>query len=115
MCPMRLPGTQVSTSETPDGIAIVFTTAGDLAPLRDHTRHMAAMHEQMMSGGMRGSGEAMMKMVPSKARAEDIEGGARIVLTPNDPSQLAALRDHVRRHVDAMKRQAGCPMMHAGT
>ena len=119
MCPMRVPGTQVSTTETPDGVAIVFTTSGDVAELRARARKMASMHEHMMSGGgemdsggMMGSGKMMMTMVPSKARAEDIDGGVRIVITPNDPAQLAALRDHVRRHVEQMK-SGECPMMHA--
>ena len=53
---------------------------------------------------------AMMKMVDSTARAEDIDGGTRIVLTPKDPAQLADLRAHAHEHAEQM---AGghCPMM----
>jgi hypothetical protein len=52
----------------------------------------------------------MMKMVPSDARAEDSDGGARIVLTPKDPAQLADLRAHVREHV-AQMQSGHCPIM----
>jgi hypothetical protein len=55
-----------------------------------------------------------MKMIPSKARVEDVDGGARIVLTPNDPAQLAELREHVQHHAEMMKKDGGCPMMHGG-
>jgi hypothetical protein len=41
---------------------------------------------------------------------EDTPSGARIVLVPNDPSQLAELRDHAREHA-AMMNKGECPMM----
>lgn len=67
----------------------------------------------MNSGGMMGSGHMKAMMVPSNARAEDVEGGARIVLTPKDPAELQTLRDHVRGHAERMA--AGyCPMMWSG-
>lgn len=59
-------------------------------------------------GGMMGAG--MMKMPPAAARSEDIEGGARIVLTPQDPTQVAALQQHAQQM--AAKMASGqCPMM----
>ena len=51
-----------------------------------------------------------MPMVPSHASAEDVPGGARLVLTSSDPSQLAALRDEVRAHASMMQK-GQCPMM----
>jgi hypothetical protein len=81
------------------------------------------MHEKMMSGGgmmgprgmgsggMRGSGH-VMKMLDSTAHAEDIDAGARIVLVPKDPAQLAELREHVREHAGRMA-SGHCPMMEA--
>ena len=54
----------------------------------------------------------MMKMVDSTAHAEDIDAGARIVLSPKDPAQLAELRDHVREHAARMA-SGHCPMMEA--
>lgn len=102
MCPLEVSGTQVASAETSDGAAIAFTTTGDVANLRQRVHHMAEMHDHM-------AGE-MMKMVPSSAHAEDIDGGARIVLVPKDPAQLSELRAHVRDHA-AMMAGGHCPMM----
>ena len=114
MCPMEVPDTKVSAEDTQDGVAVTFTTTGDVSQLRQRVHHMAEMHEHMMQGGMSGSAsmgsDHMMKMVPSTARAEDIEGGARIVLTPKDPAQLAELRAHAHEHASQMA-SGHCPMM----
>jgi hypothetical protein len=113
-CPMDVPGTKVSVADTPDGVAITFTTTSDVAELRQRVHHVAEMHEHRMQGGMgsggMGSGHMMMKMVPSTARAEDVDGGARIALTPNDPAQLADLRAHVHEHA-AQMANGHCPTM----
>lgn len=126
-CDMKeMAGAKVNATDTANGIAVEFTTTGDVAALRTHIHKMADMHNGMamheggemhggmgsgdMHGGM-GSGEMHgMKMVPSKATVEDIDGGARIVLVPNDPAQLADLRTHVREHA-AMMAKGECPMM----
>jgi len=121
-CPM-MQASQISTSDTPDGVAIAFVTSGDPAEVRAHVHRMAEMHgmhggmQGMQQGGMRGQQGGMQGMqgmamptVPSHASAEDIPGGARLVLTPDDPSQLPALREQVRQHVAAMQR-GECPMM----
>lgn len=139
MCPMRVPGTTVSVSDTERGVAVVFKTTGDVTELRRRVRHMAEMHNrhhaegtmgccqgQGMMGGGRDAGTApehggrglMMgmsheRMVPATAAGEDVEGGARIVLTPKDPSQLAALRTHAHDHADRMAR-GECPMIMMG-
>jgi hypothetical protein len=52
-------------------------------------------------------------MVPATAAVDDVEGGARIALTPKDPSQLGSLRTHVRDHAERMSR-GECPMMKGG-
>ena len=123
-CPM-MQASQISTSDTPDGVAIAFVTSGDPTAVRAHVHRMAEMHgmhggmQGMQQGGMRGMQQGgmqgmqgmVMPTVPSHASAEDIPGGARLVLTPDDPSQLPALREQVRQHVAAMQR-GECPMMH---
>lgn len=123
MCPVEVPGTKVAVADTQDGVALTFTTTGDVAQLRQRVHHMADMHEHMMHGGMMGSGEMMgsggmgsdhMKMAPSTARAEDTDGGARIVLTPNDPKQLPELRAHVHDHA-AQMASGHCPMRPVGS
>ncbi|HWU90809.1 MAG TPA: hypothetical protein VN253_26265 [Kofleriaceae bacterium] len=108
---MAVSGTNVSVQETADGIALSFTTTGDVAELRQRVRAMAEKHEQGMSGEMGSGGGGMM--VPSTARVEDVDGGARISFTPNDPAQLAELRDHVREHAAHMA-SGHCPMMGDG-
>jgi hypothetical protein len=48
-CPMMLPGTTVTTSDTPDGIAIEFkTTAENVTELRSRVKQMVTMHSGMM-------------------------------------------------------------------
>jgi hypothetical protein len=131
MCPMKVPGVAVSASDTEGGIAIVFTTAtGDVNDLRARVRKMAEMHSHV--GGMHGGG-GMMKdaadggtedhgmmqgcmmgkaggMHDATATVEDVEGGARLILSPKDAAHLDALRAHVRKCQQRM--QSGeCPMV----
>lgn len=127
-CPMMIDPatTQVTASDTSDGIALVFTTSGDVAELRARVRRMADMHNQMAGmhgggttgpggmhgGGMHGghgTGPMHMHMVPSRASVEDVPGGARLLLVPTDPAQLAALRQQARMHADMMAK-GQCPM-----
>ena len=125
-------GVRVTTMDTPGGVALEFTTTSDVATLQARVHRMADMHNRMMGGGMQGSGMmgsgmqgggmqgsgmmgsgmqgGMMRMVPSRAAVEDIPGGARLMLSPADPSQLGALRDQARRRA-AMMQQGRCPIM----
>ncbi|MEN9580747.1 MAG: hypothetical protein RJA21_313 [Gemmatimonadota bacterium] len=121
------------------------TTAGDVGELRKRVRGMAEMHNQpgghMMAshsasapgadaehqhcaqavpsreGG--GRGDMMtgggMKMPATTASSEDIGGGARFILHPKDPSQLGALRQHVRMKEQRMAAGGECPMMSLGS
>jgi hypothetical protein len=61
-------------------------------------------------GGMMGGQGMMMAMIPADARVEEIEGGARVVLTPQNPAQLQALREQVRHRAERMT-SGQCPMM----
>jgi len=138
MCPMRVPGTTVFVSDTEGGVAVVFKTTGEVTELRHRVRRMAEMHNRhhaegtmasskgMMGGGRDAGttpeqgGRGMMMgmshegMVPATAGVDDVEGGARLVLTPKDPSQLGSLRTHVHDHAERMTR-GECPMMMGGT
>jgi uncharacterized protein YceK len=120
------------------------TTTGDAAELQRRVRRMAEKHNQPHRQGMMGShgtaapgagaghqhgdpgaghnggerggmmmGGGMM-MSAATASAEDLEGGARLILQPKDPGQLGALREHVR--MKAQRMTAGeCPMMSLGS
>ena len=111
MCPMGVPGTQIAVADVDGGIGVTFTTSGDVADLRARVHPMAEMHASRVSGEHAGMMSGMhMQMVPSRAVAEDIDGGARVVLTPNDPAQLDALRAQANQHADMMRR-GECPMM----
>ena len=127
---------QLATTDGEHDVTVTFTTLGDPTELRAHVRKMGAMHDRMadgmMGGGMKGGGgmgsgdgsgmmggsgmvggsgmHEHMAMVPSHAAVADVDHGARIVLTPDDPAQLVALRDQVHAHVEMMT-SGRCPMM----
>ncbi len=136
-CPMKVDGTSVTAENVEGGVTLSFTTTGDVAELRRRVARMAEMHnghasgehsmgmhasaggddspsehEQrggMMGGGMMGGGGGNM-MPPSKARAQNVEGGARIVLTPIDPAKVATLQEHAGQMAERMS-SGKCPMI----
>jgi hypothetical protein len=126
MCPMAVEGTTARAEDVDGGAALAFTTTGDVAELRRRVAHMAEMHEQHHRDGHAAHGEGHgpmmhrdakmgmmgdgMAMPPATARSVDIEGGARLILTPKDPAALAQLREHTRRHAEKMA-SGQCPMM----
>ncbi|MEO7733297.1 MAG: hypothetical protein ABIY55_20210 [Kofleriaceae bacterium] len=70
------------------------------------TMGAGAMGSDAPGGVMHGG----MMMLPSTARSEDIEGGARLVLTPRDPVQLQTLRQHTQQMAAGMAARQ-CPIM----
>jgi hypothetical protein len=67
------------------------------------TGMMGAGGRHGMGGGMMGDGDGMGSMPPAKATVETIAKGARLVLTPTNGSELAALRSHARLHQQHMQ------------
>jgi hypothetical protein len=135
-CPMLLPGTSVQAQDTKDGLAMTFTTTGDVAELRRRVHVMAdhmnahssggmSMHGGMMGTdagtgmmggqGMMGGpgGQGMMGgMMPAMhAQVEDVDKGARLKMTPADPAKLKEMRDHMKQHAQMMNQSHGCSMM----
>ncbi|HEU5060548.1 MAG TPA: hypothetical protein VFU21_28650 [Kofleriaceae bacterium] len=131
-CPLALPGAQVRSEVTADGVALVFTTTGgDAAELRDRVQRMADRHNAQQApagepdtGGAAGGGDpaggmsspegahgvdmhGAARSVPSRAAVEEIAGGARIVFTPSDPAKVGLLREHIRVHGKEMA-EADC-------
>lgn len=104
-CPLQIQGTTVTASDVEGGVALAFTThGGDVAELRERVQRMTETHHQHHSGGVMGMAP------PSTAASEDIEGGARLIFTPQHPAQLEALREHARTHAARMA-EGDCPMM----
>jgi hypothetical protein len=143
MCPMKVPGVAVGTSDVDGGASVAFTTAtGDVNELRTRVRQMAEKHEPMSGMHQGGGGKAhaghdhgaaagpdqdagkmhgcMMGkpggMHAATMTVEDIDGGARLILKPKDGADLQALRAHVQKCGERM-RSGECPMMggHAKT
>ena len=119
-CPM-MKDAQLAVTDGDHDVTITLTTQGDPTALRAHVHEMGAKHDHMAHGMMMGSGgmgmgsggmHEHMAMVPSHAAVDDVDHGARIVLTPDDPAQLVALREHVHAHAEMMK-SGHCPMMGA--
>lgn len=54
-------------------------------------------------------GEGMLSMRDAQIRSEDVAQGVRLIFTPNDPKDLAALRQHAKLHAEAAK-SGSCPM-----
>jgi hypothetical protein len=105
MCPLAVAGTGVAVADVDGGVEVRFTTTGDVGEVRRRVAHMAGMHAHHAT-------RPGAPMPAADARVDDIDGGARIVLTPKDPAQLAVLRGHARAHGQQMA--AGrCPMMSA--
>src|SRR5262249_48881904 len=69
-CPMTLPGTNVTTSDTAAGIVINIITKPDNAlELRRRVEHMAAMH----SGSSANQGTMQSQMLPGTVTNEPME------------------------------------------
>ena len=105
MCPMDVSGTQVATEDIDGGIAIVFTTTGDVADLRARVSHLAEMHKDH-EGHEHGH-----EMPAADAAESDVDGGARVELEAADAASVDALRDHVKEHVAKMQSSGTCPKM----
>jgi len=89
------------------GISVSVTTKPEnVAELRKRVEQMAAMHSGQASS------PAMMQgqMMPGTVKYEAIDNGAKLTLTPNDPSKLAEFRTQVRAHVEKMQK-GECSMM----
>jgi hypothetical protein len=120
---MEVPGTEVAVADVPAGAALTFTTAEpNVEELRTRVHAMARMHDAHHAAGMEmgemrgGTGSAgppehAVVMPPSsRALAEEIEGGARLVLTAEDPADLERLRAAARMHAAQMREGGTCAM-----
>jgi hypothetical protein len=107
-CPTSLEGTSASVADTSTGVTVTFTTKPEnVAELRKRVEQMATMHTSAGAGS-----NAMMQgqMMPGTVKYEAVDKGARLTLTPKDPSKLVEFRKQVRDHVDRMTK-GDCSMM----
>ena len=131
VCPMMVGGTAVNAEDVEGGVTLTFTTSSDVAELRRRVAQMAKMHGQhgmgMHAAAGAGDGRAHCgqctdtrqhhggKMVggmmpAATASSEEVAGGARILLTPQDAADLEKLREHARQMTELMS-SGKCPMM----
>lgn len=123
-CPMDIPGTTARTEDVKGGVAIVFATStGDVVELQRRVAQMAEIHNQHHAQhpatpepGQPGAqaGTQDQGMIAAQARAEDINRGARLVLTPQNPKQLKQVRQQIRQHAQEMASSGQCSMMEPG-
>lgn len=130
-CPMKLDGTKVTAENTPDGVAMDFTTSSDVAQLQQSVQSMAQHHNQMMKSGqhnmmgggpqgmhgqgmhgqMKGSQAQMSPMPMAMAKYEKTDNGARIVYAAKNPDDVQALQQWMGKHVQNVKNGT-CPMQY---
>lgn len=136
-CPMAIPGADIKVEDTPEGVAITFTTpgeGGDVEALRRGVQQMADLGSPcwrpgMMArrpGAMRGTGGAGMagatglqRSASADVRVEDVPGGARLLLAAADPARVDTLRAQARVRAEHMRlgqqmMMMNCPMMQGG-
>jgi hypothetical protein len=91
-CPLEVPGTSVTVEDTAKGAALVFVTTGDAANVQTRAIELAAMHQRH-----NGPSSAMGMMFPHEwtAAEQEIQGGARVEFTSDDP---ATVQSQLRMH-----------------
>jgi hypothetical protein len=118
MCPMSVAGTTVQAADAPHGMTMTFTTTGDVSALQQRVHKMADHMSVHSGGGMHGmmggleGGSTLGRMMPAMhAKAEDIDRGARVEVTPDDPAKLGEMREVMHKHAQQMNQEHGCAMM----
>jgi hypothetical protein len=110
-CALGVVGATVVAEDTPDGIALSFTSKDRAAEMRERANDAAAQHgsgERLGAGhnGRHGHGGEhglqMMQAPTARSAADDIDGGARIRFVPADPAEKELLRARLRERVAAM-------------
>lgn len=116
-CPLRVPGTNVSAQPVEEGVALYFTTHGDVAELRQRVRRLAYTHtHEGVASDEPGCGcplvgnDGVPLMAEASTSAEPTPRGARLVLIPNERNEAPRLRERVTERLDALAA-ADCPLI----
>jgi hypothetical protein len=129
-CPMAVPGTKVVADDTPTGVAIEFTTTGEVEALRARVTELADEHNRAQPAEMQatapdderwgdeddptfasgipvttnvadpGTPQPLI-LTHSRAVLEPIARGVRLVYIA-DPENVEALRDEARLHAERL-------------
>ena len=76
-CPVAVPGTSVAVQDADGGAALVFTTTGDVAAVRQRAREMARMHNETHAKmGPLPTGDAAGGGHPQRGHDHGAMGGA---------------------------------------
>ena len=134
-CPMKVAGVTVEYTEIDEGGSLTFRTeSGNVEALRDRVDGLAEMygeegcgysgsgpmmrhqrgrghHGEMHGHGMHEKHGTMTRMHSAMTKVENVDGGARLLLTPEDEDSLGALREHLKWMAGHMNRMGDCPMM----
>ena len=114
-CPLGVPGARVAYEDTEHGGRLTLTASpAQVDDLRRRARDAAALHGPARQGEGHEGRHAMggehglrpMQLPPSRGEEQDLEGGARIDLTPYDAADLPVLRARLRDR--AREMMASC-------
>jgi len=121
ICPASLPGVEISTATTTEGIAVSFTaTSGNVAELQRRVELLANMHTMMggspnMPMPNHGNMPIMHGNTPNRVPAgevayEELAKGARLTFKAKDTADLTEFRRQIESRVEQMKK-GDCNMM----
>ncbi len=115
-CALGVPGASVAAEDTPNGIALSFTSKDRPGEMRERANDAAAQHGVGQRVGMGHEGRhatggshglQMLQAPVARSAAEDIENGARIKFVAADPNETEILRTKLRERGAAMNAE-GC-------
>jgi len=107
MCPLEVSASNVEAVDIEGGAALAFTTKTDVADLRRRVRRMADLENQTREWVAARLGNATLP--PAHRMLDEVEGGARIVFRPADPSRIDELRAGVAAQAGRLI-SGGCPV-----
>jgi hypothetical protein len=114
-CPLLLSSVTVVSKDVDEGVALDFTTSGDIAELRHRVREIATTHSHDAFGGDDECGcplignDGAPLMAEASTSAEPTPGGARLVLVPNERSEVLRLRARVSERLQRLA-VTDCPV-----
>jgi hypothetical protein len=111
-CPVAELDAAIVVEDLPDGAVITFTTGGQPQRLRAKVFAIADTHNEVHVGDASAPdttrGDATLAAVHSRARPEEVPGGARIVVVA-EPADVEELRDELRDRADEIASACEIP------